>query len=85
MFTHVHSKGIFHHIPSLPGQRSEPVRGHRSFRSSGVLRFSSRGPFEQECATFGPTLRRRCAELRAAAAQRRLELLKKGDMKDGAT
>ena len=35
----------------------------------------------KECAAYGPQLRRRCAELRAAAAKRRLELLRTGQMK----
>ena len=38
---------------------------------------------EKECAAYGPQLRRRCAELRAAAAKRRLELLRTGQMKAG--
>lgn len=36
----------------------------------------------EECAAYGPQLRRRCAELRAAAAKRRLELLRTGQMKE---
>ena len=37
---------------------------------------------EKECAAYGPQLRQRCAELRAAAAKRRLELLRTGQMKE---
>ncbi|CAJ1427484.1 unnamed protein product, partial [Effrenium voratum] len=48
----------------------------RSARRRLLLRLA------EECASFGPVLRRRCCELRAQGAKRRLELLKSGQLEE---
>ena len=62
-------------------QREVPIASdlwwlRRTARRRTLLRLA------EECAAYGPRLRQRCAELRAAAAKRRLELLRTGQMKE---